>query len=260
MANLETDLRRALEGDELDIVYQPQVEIAGNRITGVEALVRWRHPMFGLLPAETLLDVAASAELTARLGEHILHKALTEASNWTGQLADLQLSVNVTADDLRLDGFDSTVIKAVSETGFPVERLTLEVTESGLVENLERAAGMLGALRARGIKIAIDDFGTGYSSLAYLRSLPLDYLKIDRKLVTDAVGSPRGRVVVRGVVDMAHSLGIGVVAEGVETTEQLEMLLHEGLGWYQGFLCAQPMAGAELSAFVATWQNSRVAA
>ncbi len=172
----------------------------------------------------------------------------------------MRLSVNVTADDLKFDDFDKTVMDVQRATGFPTERLTLEVTEGGLMENLDRAAVMLSALRELGIKIAIEDFGTGYSSLAYLKSLPLDYLKIDKKLVTDVVGSSRGRVVVRGIVDMARSLGMEVVAEGVETPEQLDILVREGCGQYQGFLCAQPMTGAELGPFVAAWEQSRAAA
>lgn len=260
MADLQTDLRRALESDELDIVYQPQVDVVTQAICGVEALVRWRHPVMGMLPAETLLDVAASAELSGRLSEHIIRKALSEAAAWDEPLQHMRLSVNVTADDLKFDGFDKTVMEVQRATGFPVERLTLEVTEGGLMENLDRAATMLSVLRDQGIRIAIDDFGTGYSSLAYLKSLPLDYLKIDRKLVTDVVGSPRGRVVVRGIVDMARSLGMDVVAEGVETPEQLDILVREGCGQYQGFLCAQPMTGAELGPFVSAWEQARAAA
>jgi diguanylate cyclase (GGDEF)-like protein len=260
MADLQTDLRRALETGELDIVYQPQVAVQSQQICGVEALVRWRHPVLGLLPAETLLDVAASAELTGRLSEHIMHKALAEAAQWTGELSDLRLSVNVTADDLKSDDFDKMVMEVLRNTGFPVERLTLEVTEGGLMENLDRAALMLAALREMGVHVAIDDFGTGYSSLAYLKSLPLDYLKIDKKLVSDVVASARGRVVMRGIVDMARSLGMGVVAEGVETTEQLDILVREGCCQYQGFLCAQPMSAAELAPFVAAWEKGRVAA
>ncbi|MFC3713799.1 putative bifunctional diguanylate cyclase/phosphodiesterase [Sphingoaurantiacus capsulatus] len=260
MADLQTDLRRALESDELDIVYQPQVDVASQAICGVEALVRWRHPVMGLLPAETLLDVAASAELTGRLSEHIIDKALREAAAWEGPLASLRLSVNVTADDLKFDDFDRTVMGVLRDTGFPVERLTIEVTEGGLMENLDKAALLLSALRDMGVRVAIDDFGTGYSSLAYLKSLPLDYLKIDRSLVTDVVGSPRGRVVVRGIVDMARSLEMDVVAEGVETPEQLDLLVHEGCGQYQGFLCAQPMPAAELAPFIAAWEQGRAAA
>jgi diguanylate cyclase (GGDEF)-like protein len=260
MADLQTDLRRALETDELDIVYQPQVDVESQQICGVEALVRWRHPVLGLLPAETLLDVAASAELTGRLSEHIMRKALGAAAAWPPSLSDLRLSVNVTADDIKAGDFDATVMEVLRETGFPVERLTLEVTEGGLMENLDRGALMLAALREMGVRIAIDDFGTGYSSLAYLKSLPLDYLKIDKQLVTDVVGSPRGRIVVRGIVDMARSLEMGVVAEGVETTEQLDLLVREGCSQYQGYLCAQPMTAAELAPFVAAWEEGRVAA
>lgn len=260
LADLETDLRRALDEGELDIVYQPQVDVLSHQICGVEALVRWRHPVHGLLPAETLLDVAASAELTSRLSEHIMRKALGEAAQWTDGLGGLRLSVNVTAEDLQVDEFDATVLALLRETGFPVERLTIEVTESSLMENLDRAALALASLRELGIRVAIDDFGTGYSSLAYLKSLPVDYIKIDRQLVVDVVGSPRGRIVVRGIVDMARSLGMSVVAEGVETPEQHDILVQEGCDQYQGFLCAQPMTAAELVAFIAAWEESRAAA
>lgn len=260
MASLETDLRRALENDELDMLYQPQVEVISNRIVGVEALVRWRHPVLGTLSAETLLHVAENAEFTTRLGEHILRKAMTEAAQWGSGLSDLRLSVNVTAADMAVSDFDKTVISCLGDSGFLPHRLTLEVTEGGLMENLERASMMLSALREYGIHVAIDDFGTGYSSLAYLKSLPLDYLKVDKKLVTDLSGSPRDRIVVRSVVDMARSLGMCVVAEGVESADQLEMLVREGCNWYQGYLCAPPLSGGELERFVTEWNARLVAA
>jgi EAL domain-containing protein (putative c-di-GMP-specific phosphodiesterase class I) len=135
----------------------------------------------------------------------------------------------------------------VKESGFAPERLTVEVTESGLIEDLAGAAALLARLRSGGLRVAIDDFGTGYSSLAYLKALPLDYLKIDKRLSQDIAGSTRDRIVVRSVIDMARSLGLGVIAEGVETEEQLALLAGEGCTLYQGFLCAPPLTSTELA-------------
>lgn len=253
MAVLQADLRRALDEGELDILFQPQVEIVSGRITGVEALVRWGHPLLGTLSAQVLLDVAERAELSARVGEHIIARALAAAALWPESLAAVRLSVNVTAEDVQRPGFAATLAGLVEASGFAQNRLTIEVTESGLVENLDVAAVALADIRSSGVRVAIDDFGTGYSSLAYLKALPLDYLKVDKSLVTDIGGSMRDRVVVHGVVDMARSLGLGVIAEGVETADQLEPLVRAGCNCYQGFLCSPPMAADELAAFVAIW-------
>ena len=255
MAILQADLRRALDEGELDILFQPQVEIASNQITGVEALVRWRHPMLGVLSAEILLEVAERAELSARVGEHIMARALSIASEWPAGLDALRLSVNVTAEDVQRPGFAVVLDGIVQASRFAHDRLTIEVTESGLVENLAIAAEALSDIRRSGIRVAIDDFGTGYSSLAYLKALPLDYLKVDRSLVTDIGGSARDRVVVQGVVDMARSLGLGVIAEGVENSEQLDPLIRAGCTWYQGYLCAQPVSSDVLPDFVTGWNN-----
>ncbi len=261
-AGLQTDLRRALGNvsDEVEALFQPQVEIATSRIIGVEALVRWRHPTLGYLSAETVLETAEAAELMPRLGRHVMRRALTEAVRWGGALADLRMSINVTAHDLRVPDFEEAVIATLAETGFPAKRLTLEIVESGLMEDIERAAVLLSRLRERGIKIAIDDFGTGYSSLAYLKSLPVDTLKVDKALITDLSGTARDRVIVRGVVDMARSLGIGVVAEGVETHEQLELVVREGCNWFQGYLCSRPLSAEALVQFIPDWQARAAAA
>lgn len=250
LAELEAHLRRAIAEDEIEIVYQPQVAIADDRIAGVEALVRWRHPVFGLLPAETLLEVAAAAEFATELGSYIRGKALREASSWPPDLAGLQMSVNVTAADLRAADFTETLASSIETSGFPAERLTIEITESELIENLDAAAETLAGMRERGVGIALDDFGTGYSSLAYLKTLPLDALKLDRRLTRDLAGAARDRVVVRVVVALARSLGIRVVAEGVETDDELALVSAARCDWYQGFLCAPPMPERELIAFV----------
>jgi diguanylate cyclase (GGDEF)-like protein len=243
---LAIDLRRALDQDEIEIRFQPQVSIPGGRIVGAEALARWRHPVLGELGAITLFTVAERSDYLAQLSDHVQRKAIQEAAAWPEALSRLRLSVNITAADILRPGFAAQFIELVTKSGFEPARLTVEVTEGGLIEDLNAAARLLAELRQGGLRVAIDDFGTGYSSLAYLKALPLDYLKIDKRLSEDISGSHRDRVVVRGVIDMARSLGLGVVAEGVETEEQLALLAQEGCNLYQGFLCAPPLETAEL--------------
>ncbi|MFD1951062.1 putative bifunctional diguanylate cyclase/phosphodiesterase [Sphingomonas arantia] len=254
-ARLEVDLRRALARDEIDILFQPQVDITSNAVTGVEALARWHHPVLGELGAATLFSVAERSDYLAALSGHVQRKALAMAAAWPERLAKLRLAVNVTAADMVRPDFAATLLAAADEAGFARSRLTVEVTESGLIEDLRAAAGLLAELRAGGVRVAIDDFGTGYSSLAYLKSLPLDYLKIDRRMSQDITGTTRDRVVVQSVIGMAKSLGLSVIAEGVETARQLELLAAQGCNSYQGFLCAPPLDMAALTRLVTRWQR-----
>jgi diguanylate cyclase (GGDEF)-like protein len=247
---LEVDLRRALDQDEIEIRFQPQVSVTGGRIVGAEALARWRHPQYGELGALTLFGVAEGSDYLAQLSDHVQRKAIAAAAAWPEGLGHLRLAVNITAADIVRPGFAAQFIAMVRASGFAPERLTVEVTESGLIEDLGAAAGLLAELRGGGLRVAIDDFGTGYSSLAYLKALPLDYLKIDKRLCQDIAGSVRDRIVVRSVIDMARSLGLDVIAEGVETEEQLGLLAEEGCTLYQGFLCSPPVSAEELAALV----------
>ena len=244
---LEVDLRRALDRDEIEILFQPQVSVTSGEIVGAEALARWNHPDHGELGAATLFGVAGRSDYLDVLSDHVQRKAVGAAAAWPEALGGLRLAVNITAADIRRPGFAAQFLALVRESGFPPERLTVEVTESGLIEDLAGAAALLAELRAGGLRTAIDDFGTGYSSLAYLKALPLDYLKIDKRLSQDIAGSTRDRIVVRGVIDMARSLGLGVVAEGVETEEQLGLLAQEGCTLYQGFLCSRAVGTAALA-------------
>jgi diguanylate cyclase (GGDEF)-like protein len=248
---LEIDLRRALDQDEIEILFQPQVSVATRRIVGAEALARWRHPRFGELGAVTLFSVAERSDYLVQLSDHVQRKAVAAAAAWPDSLERLRLSVNITAADIVRPGFAEQFIALVAETGFDAARLTVEVTESGLIEDLAAAGNLLARLREGGLRVAIDDFGTGYSSLAYLKALPLDYLKIDKRLVEDISGSPRDQVVVRSVIDMARSLGLEVIAEGVESEEQLALLAREGCTLYQGFLCSPPVEVDKLVELVA---------
>jgi EAL domain-containing protein (putative c-di-GMP-specific phosphodiesterase class I) len=214
------------------------------------ALARWRHPTFGELGATTLFAVAERSDYLTQLSDHVQRKAISLAASWPAVLERLRLSVNITAADIVRPGFASQFIELVRQSDFDPRRLTVEVTEGGLIEDLNAAAYLLARLREGGLRVAIDDFGTGYSSLAYLKALPLDYLKIDKRLCEDITGSPRDRIVVRSVIDMARSLGLSVIAEGVETQEQLDLLAQEGCNLYQGFLCSRPIEATALAALM----------
>ena len=248
--SLAIDLHHAIERDEIDILFQPQVEMASGRITGVEALARWDHRTLGVVGADALFAAAERADLGIALSEHIQGLVLARAARWPQALAGIRVSVNLTAADVARPGYAALFLARLDDSGFPRGRLTIEVTESGLMEDLTAASTFLAALRGAGCRVAIDDFGTGYSSLAYLKTLPLDYLKIDRALTRDIGGSARDRVVVDGVIAMARSLGLGVIAEGVETTDQRDLLAAAGCDLYQGFLTAAPLREAALVAMI----------
>jgi FOG: EAL domain len=243
---LEIDLRSALENDEIEILFQPQLSITTGAVIGVEALARWQHPMLGELGAAPLFAAAERSDFLVQLSRHIQRKALKIAAENSKTFRWLRLAVNVTAADIGEPGFVEDFLRMVDSNGFDRKRVTVEVTEGGLIEDLATAATMLSALRGAGLQVAIDDFGTGYSSLAYLKALPLDYLKIDSQLSHDITGSARGRVVVTSVIEMARSLGLSVVAEGVEDEEQLAMLAEAGCNAYQGFIFSPPISAKDL--------------
>ena len=257
LADLESDLHRAIEGDDIAILFQPQLALGTGMITGVEALVRWEHPTLGLLPAETLLGTAATAELAIKLGRHIRARAMREAAGWIGPAARLRLSVNVTAADLADPGFAGALEEARVVAGLPRSRLTLEVTEGAFITDIYGAVELLAALRADGIKIALDDFGTGYSSLSWMARLPIDVIKLDRSFTLGLTGSPRERVVVETMVRLSKQLGMTVIAEGVEDDIQLDAARLAGCDGVQGFRVAAAMAVEPLLAFCDNWHRRR---
>ena len=247
---LLNDLRHALDNGQIQIVFQPQYAMADDRMTGVEALARWQHPQYGEIGAGVLFALAERADFILPLSDHIHARALDEAAHWPAALSHLRLSINITAADIAEPDFLGRLLRLIDDTGLARERITVELTESGLVENLDAAATLLGQLREEGLKVAIDDFGTGYSSLAYLKSLPLDYLKIDSGIARDATGTGRDRIIVRAIIDMARSLDLGVIAEGVETEIQLAALARAGATAYQGFLRSPPVTSEALAGLV----------
>ncbi|WP_425229767.1 EAL domain-containing protein [Sphingomonas sp.] len=247
---LSDDLRGAIGAGEIELRYQPQVAMADGRIIGVEALARWQHPTLGELGADRLFAAATRAALLPELSQHIQRKAIGSIPLWPASLQHLTVAINVTASDLASPGFAEDLLRRAPSVGVAPARLTVEVTEHDLIADLSAAAAVLGGLRAAGVKVALDDFGTGYSSLAWLKALPLDYLKIDGALSRDLLGSRHDQVVVRHVIAIGRELGLGVIAEGVETEAHRALLAEAGATHYQGFLCAGPLAAAALAALV----------
>ena len=239
-------LERAIRQERIIVRFQPQIDPASGRVQGVEALARW-----GRGGAERLFERASGARLGERLSRTVQRRAIRLAAAWRGPLADLRLSINVLPEDLERETYVGWLLGECRAAGFDPARLTVEIVESGLVGDRVVIAARLGALRDQGVKVAVDDFGTGYANLAYLTSLPLDSLKIDRGLVADLAGGSRDRIVVKAMIGLAHDLDLGVVVEGVESAAQLALLAAWGVDLYQGFLGAGALDEEELARFVA---------
>lgn len=240
-------LEAAIAGDRIAIRFQPQFELASGRIVAVEALARWDcEPC-----AAQMFGRAARGGLQERLSRFAQRKALRIAGAWGPPLSQLNLSINLIAEDLASAGYDRWLLAEIAAAGLCPDRVTVEITESGLLADQALAAERLGRLRAAGVQVAVDDFGTGYASMAWLTSLPLDTLKIDRGLVADLVEGKRDRIVVRAMIALARELNLKVVVEGVETAEQLALLADWGCDLYQGFLGSRALDEQELARFVA---------
>jgi diguanylate cyclase (GGDEF)-like protein/PAS domain S-box-containing protein len=238
---LETDLRHAIERGELRVHYQPIVRLADGTIRELEALVRWQHPTRGLLPPLSFIGIAEETGLIVPLGQWVLEESLGQLVEWGGLAAGLTLSVNLSARQFRAPRLVEDIAAVLKATGIRPERLKLEITESVLMEDADEAIRQLDALRALGVHLAIDDFGTGYSSLAYLSRFPVDTLKVDRSFVKEiGLGSETQVSLLRGIVALARTLDLSVVAEGVETEAQRRLLVSLGCTLGQGFLFAKP--------------------
>jgi EAL domain-containing protein (putative c-di-GMP-specific phosphodiesterase class I)/GGDEF domain-containing protein len=248
-ADLESDLFGALKNGGITILYQPQSNMADGSVGGVEALSRWDHPLHGRLSAITLLETAASAELALAVGRHIRSRAIATAAAWKGALADLKLSLNVTAADLADPDFIDSLARDLASSGLSPRRLVIEVTEEAIINDLDAAAATLSLLRRDGVGIALDDFGAGYSSLARLARLPVDTIKLDRSFAQGLTGSERERIVVEGMIATARRLGLTVVAEGIEDDVQLAAARTAGCQWVQGYCVAPPLDEAALTGF-----------
>ncbi|MFM2410912.1 MAG: hypothetical protein RL481_1740, partial [Pseudomonadota bacterium] len=239
-AELDSSLRAAIGGDQIAIMFQPQFEVATGRLVGAEALARWLHPRLGEIGAGQLFATADRCDLRDELSLLIQRKAINVATGWTAALGDLRLAINLGAEELR-DGYSERLLVLLAGTGFKPERLTLELTEESLVRDIDLAAAQLELLRSKGVRIAVDDFGTGYSSLAYLKALPLDYLKLDKGMTPDISGTGKDRIVLRAIIAMGKALELKIIAEGVESESELDMLKAEDCDFFQGFLRSPPL-------------------
>jgi diguanylate cyclase (GGDEF)-like protein len=245
----EAALRNAIANDELVVHFQPEVAVASGEIVGVEALVRWERPGAGMVSPADFIPIAEETGLIVPIGKWVLHAACAQAKSFDD--GRLVIRVNVSARQLAEPGLADTVKDALAASGLPPERLVLEVTESVILEDGDRSVAALQALRDIGVGVSLDDFGTGYCSLSYLRRLPIDSLKIDRSFVRGLGHEADDDSIVTSVIDLARSLGVSVVAEGVETEEQLAGLRARGCDTMQGFLFAKPAPAAAVAALMA---------
>ena len=251
-AGLERDLRGVSARGELRTEYQPIVETDTGRIAGVEALLRWDHPSRGLVSPTLLVPLAERSGLITEIGRWVLEQACADRHRWQNhqQGDDLAMSVNVSAHQLMSPNYVSTVAAALSGTDTDPKLVTLEVTESVFVQDSERALVVLSDLKHLGVKLALDDFGTGYSSLDYLKRFPIDIVKIDQTFVADLERDQASHAIVLAVIELAHMLGMTVVAEGVETAEQHKRLASLGCDSCQGYYFARPMSADDLDTLI----------
>jgi len=239
---LEQSLHRALERDELEVFYQPIFDRARRRIDSVEALVRWHHPTRGLVLPADFVTLAEDTGLIVPIGESILRTVTRQLKQWhDAGLTALRASVNISAPQFQQPNFVGSIAAALAENGLPAAALQLEMTESLAVQNIEMTMNVLRDLRALGVSIAIDDFGTGQSSLIYLKRFPIDVVKIDQAFIRDAPDDDSTAAIVSYVINLAHTLRLDVVAEGVETEEQYTFLRHYACDMMQGYLFAKPL-------------------
>jgi diguanylate cyclase (GGDEF)-like protein len=240
--SLENALFHAIDRNELLLHYQPLISAKTGRITGVEALLRWDHPEYGLIPPGQFISLAEETGLIAAIGEWVLHSACTQMNRWYGRgLPRISVSVNLSSRQFRQDGLVKTVRAVLDATALDAQLLELELTESVLMDDTARSNAILTELKALGVSIALDDFGTGYSSLSYLKGFQLDALKIDRTFTAELTTSEATASIVRATIGLARGLRLRTIGEGVETRAQAEFLVKHGCDTLQGFLFARPM-------------------
>jgi diguanylate cyclase (GGDEF)-like protein/PAS domain S-box-containing protein len=250
---LRADLANAIENNEIYVVFQPQLDIATNRIIGAEVLCRWTHPDRGPISPARFIPIAEESGLIGRLGEWVLRQACTRAKNWFDSgVQPFIVAVNVSAKQIENGGFVGTVSRVLEETGFPAEYLELERTESGLFANIKSAINIINDLKGLGVRLSIDDFGTGYSSLSYLQQFKVDKLKIDQSFVQNI---NEESAIVRAIIQMAQDLKMSVIAEGVETRDQKDILTRLGCHEIQGYLISKPLLPAEYKDFLVKWNQ-----
>jgi EAL domain-containing protein (putative c-di-GMP-specific phosphodiesterase class I) len=256
---LEIDLAEALERDELFLVYQPTFELRSERTIGAEALLRWRHPIRGVIGPDVFIPIAESSGLIVPIGRWVLEQACRQGARWQRQGHALSISVNVSAVQLEQDRLLDDVRSALEDSGLEASSLLIEITETTLMRDADATAERLAVLKSLGVRIAIDDFGTGYSSLAYLRQFAVDLLKIDGSFIKGMVGSIRSAALIHTLVRLGKSLRLETLAEGIEDREQLRALQQQHCDYGQGYLFSRPLPVEELEQFLDA-QNRRALA
>ncbi len=247
---LETDLRDAVTNGEFDLFYQPIADLEGKKVVVCEALMRWEHKKRGMIPPSTFIPIAESLGLISEMGAWLLKKACLDCASWPDHIS---VAVNLSPLQFRHGDIDQHVFDALGESGLAPERLELEITESSMLDNMDEAIAKLHAFKKTGVSVALDDFGTGYSSLSYMSRLPIDKLKIDRSFVSDMAQDEQSLTLMKAIVQMGHFLGLTVVAEGVETFAELNMLRrHAPVDLVQGYLFSKPVPGPALAPLLKT--------
>jgi len=253
---LEGSLRSALDHGEFDLYYQPQCCALTGEVLGVEALVRWRHPQLGLVPPGKFIPMAEETGLIVKLGNWIMREACKQCLRWDKLgLPPVRVAVNISAIQFRQLDFPLTVGKIIEETGISPRLLEFELTEGIVMTDIERVVSVLGKLKEIGLTLAIDDFGTGYSSLAYLRDLPVEIIKIDRCFIHEIDRNPTNLAIVRTIIALGENLGLKVIAEGVETPEELDLLTSNGCLGIQGYYIAKPMPADEFQEWMRAYSQ-----
>ncbi len=246
-AMVEADLLNAIDRDEITIWFQPQIDLANERVIGAEALARWQHPELGRIGAGQMFAIAERTDHVAQLSRHIAQKALLAAAQWPGHFG---LSINITPADLAASNFADELLRLVETSAFDPLRLTVEITEHVLVSDLEAVARHLSRLRDAGVKVALDDFGAGFCNFRYLKLLPLDAIKLDRAMIDGIEDDAKDLAVFRAIIAMAGALDLKVVVEGIETVEQRDIVRREKANAYQGYLRARPMGTRDFASFL----------
>ncbi|MFO0825455.1 MAG: EAL domain-containing protein [Gemmataceae bacterium] len=254
--SLEGEIRQGLARGEFVLHYQPQIRLLDGAVIGVEALIRWQHPIRGLLAPGAFLPVIEDTALMIPLTDWVLKTACAEASRWAASGRELRIAVNVSAVHVERGNLELSVETALNETSLPAHLLELEVTEGLFLPDKPAAVDVLRRLAERRIRISIDDFGTGYSSLSYLRRLPVHQLKIDRSFVIGVADDKKDAALVRAIIGLGHDLGLAVIAEGVERSDQLEFLRSEACDEIQGHLISRPISAAEFDRYLLTARES----
>ena len=248
---LESALRKAVAGGQMQLHYQPQVHLHEPRIVGAEALLRWHHPQLGQISPVEFIPIAEESGLIVELGQWVLRTACRQAAAWhQAGLGPIRIAVNLSARQAKDPNLLPLITRTLLETALPAHLLELEITESMLMENVDANITLLEQLHQLGIHLSIDDFGTGYSSMSYLKRFPIDQLKIDRHFVRDIPGNGDDEAISNAIISMAHSLGLSVVAEGVETAAQQQFMRAAGCDLMQGYYFARPMPAEQLSALL----------